>query len=253
MSASPKKPKKSDEKPKVKNPVTTICIPYKTLETFLKAVRGCTREARLHIEDSKLSVKCVDTANVYMVRAECSCKTTMQPRSPDQIGIDLARLNKVFLYAKGCDITMEITGSKVSLKYGRFSSTFEGMDCNEIPKDPNGPPQMQLNEMSFPGKYLHEICRMSSKDGKIRLLVDNGVIMLRSEGDEISITEVVGTTDKKIEVNSLYSSDYLKDISESVKNTECTVKAGIDHPVHIITEVNDCKLQFLLAPRIEPD
>jgi DNA polymerase III sliding clamp (beta) subunit (PCNA family) len=141
----------------------------------------------------------------------------------------------------------------ICLKYGRFSAQVGCVDVNSLRKEPNHPKMALNNEFSLPGKYLDEICHMVSSSGKIRLFVENKVIMLRAEEGDLSVTEVAGTTDGKGEVNSLYSAANLKDIAKAVKGVDCTVRAGIDHPVHIFAEIEDCNFQFLLAPRIESD
>ena len=239
--------------PKKEDPVTTVCLPYKTLATFLQAIRGCADEVVLHIDDAGLSVKTVDMGNVYMLIGECPCKTEFESKSPAKIGIDTRLLTKALLHAKGCNIKMTITDSEISLGYGRFTAKVGCADYTSLRKEPNGPPEIHLNnEFSLPGKYLDEICRMVSQSGKIRIHIENKVIMLTAEDGDLSVTEVVGASDKNGgEVNSSFSVDYLKNIAKIVKNTECTVRAGIDYPVHIFAEIDDCKFQLLLAPRTE--
>ncbi|MDD3019872.1 MAG: hypothetical protein PHX61_02695 [Alphaproteobacteria bacterium] len=256
---SSKKPAKNTIKHKVKtepkkeDPVTTVTVPYKTLTTFLKAIEGCIEEAVLSIRDSELSVKTTDNANIYMVVAQCPCKTEVQDKSPAKIGISVKLLNKALLHAKGCNVTMSISESKILLKYGRFSAQVSCVDINALRKEPNDPKMSLNNEFSLPGKYLDEICNMVSSSGKVRLLVENKVVTLRTEEGDLSVTEVVGTTDGKGEANSLYPADYLKNIAKAVKGVDCTVRAGVDHPVHIFAEVEDCNFQFFLAPRIESE
>jgi DNA polymerase III sliding clamp (beta) subunit (PCNA family) len=240
--------------PKPGDPITTVTVPYKSLATFLKAISGCIDEAVLNILDEKLLVKTVDGGNVSMIIAECPCKAEFQKQSPRRVGINIPLLNKALLHAKGCDVTMSISESTISLKYGRFSAKVCTVDCTQLRKEVSEPPKiLHPCEISLPGKYLDEICRTVSGAGKIRIFIEDRVVMLRAEEGDLCITEVVGTAEGRQEANSLFSAALLKDISKSVKDVGCTITAGIDHPASIAASVNDCTLQFYLAPRIEAD
>jgi hypothetical protein len=254
------KSKKNEVKNKVKtkpektDPITTVTAKYESLMLFLDAVLRCNKEAILHIADGKLSVRQDDIGNIYMISAECECKISAEnEKSPDKIGIDPAILKKLLIHAKGCEVTLAISQSKIEFMYGRFTAKTVPIEISAIRKEPT-PPTMNLPvSLSFPGKYLSDISMAVSRGGKIYAYVKNNVAFLAATEGDTCIKEVVGTTNGGEIARSQYSNDYMRDICATIKGCDCTVYIGIDHPIRICAEKNDCKFEFLLAPRIEAD
>jgi hypothetical protein len=244
---------KSKKEPSRDEPCTTIIAKHETLMTFLNAIESCDTECILNISDEKLSVRMVDIGNVYMLSAECDCKISKEKGSPDKIAIDSKILKKLLVFSKGCGITLTITESIIKAAYGRFTTKTSPVDMTLMKKEPNRPTITLDTSFSIPGKYLNEISKAISKEGKIYVYVKNKVVFLAATEGDICIQEVVGTMEKDSKARSLYSNDYIRSISNMIKDCECTIDVAIDHPIKINAEKNDCRFEFLLAPKIEAD
>ncbi|MCK9593581.1 MAG: hypothetical protein M0Q91_16380 [Methanoregula sp.] len=252
-----KKIVKNTVKNKVRNPeqtpVTKITIDARTALPFIDALLSCNKEHYLNIEQNKICVRSVDTGNVFILLAECECITEIPERAPKRAALDFNLIKKILTHSKDCRITISIDGEKASVDYGRFSAKVPLVDPEFMRKEPN-PPTINLDtNFDIPGKYLYDVCRMISKNGKIRISAENGVAFATAEDGDLIIKEVVGTCNKSSHAMSLFSNDYLTDIAKCVKTSQISIDVAIDHPVKISSEQNGCKLMFLLAPRIEAD
>ena len=231
--------------------VKRIEIPYQSLATYLSILKSCHTEARIHVTKNKISTSEVDCASVCIVNVGSECKTTGHPFV---FGIDVALLQKVIKFAKGCNITLDIAEEKILVKYGRFKSKIDILEESTIRKDPN-PPNIYL-PISFeaPGKYLNEVLAVcNSSSYRSVFSTKNGVVSFCAIGDSFCIKEIIAETESKDVVKSMFSNDYLKDIVNTVKDVSLKIDIGIDHPARIYAEKDDCKVTFLLAPRIESD
>ncbi len=90
--------------------------------------------------------------------------------------------------------------------------------------------------------------------------VHDGVFFMEATGDTDHVRlDLIGSdliSIKPAEVRSLYSLDYLTDISKGVGSAgEIVIDLGRDLPVVIKFEPTsgDCKIKYVLAPRIESD
>lgn len=227
-----------------------IEIPYATLNTFLSVLASCSPDARVHALKNKIFTSEVDVSNVYMVTVESECNVT---GSPFIFGIDVALMRKVIKHAKGCNVIIEVAGEKIKVKYGRFSSKIDAVEEPMLKKDPN-PPEIYL-PLSFdvPGKYLFDALSMVTKKGRSTVCAKNGIVSICVDGEGMCVRELIGETENKESFKSIFSNDYMSEIVGTVKDTSVKIDIGIDHPMRAYAEKNDCKITFLLAPRIEAD
>ena len=94
---------------------------------------------------------------------------------------------------------------------------------------------------------------MVSTSGKCILYVKNKVVFFEVEDGDISSKEVIGSVEKKSDARSLFSANYMRDIFKQIKDISVKIDCAVDHPLRVTAEKNDCKIEFLLAPRIEAD
>lgn len=230
---------------------TTVTIPYATLNTFLSVIAALDSEARLHVEENKLHVSLVDTANVALIEMDTTeCKTTGASAT---IGIDVITLKKVLMHAKGCNVTIEIAGDNQIIKYGRFSAKVKEIDANAIRKDAN-PPTIELPvTFETPSKYLIEALKVGTNKSKCYLFTKKGVVFFSVETDTMCIREIIGETKSRLAVKSQYNTAYMKEFLKTVFGCSLNICINQDHPVKITTEKDGCNIMFLLAPRIEND
>ena len=237
-------------------PKLTITVTAKSLTTFLDAVGTVVSEARVHVTDTGLKVFQVDGANVCMINTELKCKTESEDGAPKVFGIDIAHLRKLLMHSKGATVSLVVTVSGIEMSYSRFSGECCVVYTIDMRKDPDKEPDMTLNaHFDIPGKYLFETSQVFGKSGKILFETVGSVIYLSAECGDLTFREVVGTvTNPKMEqIRSLYSGDYIHGIAKFVKDAPIHIDVGIDHPIVISTEKDDCKIRYLLAPRIEGD
>lgn len=227
-----------------------IEIPYATLSTYLQVLKSCNSEARVHVAMNKISTLEVDTANVFLANIEAKCKTTGHPFV---FGLDVGMLQRVIKLAKGCNVIIDVGEKKIVVKYGRFQSKIDAPIEMHIRKDPNSPTIKLPTSFEAPGKYLHEALTIASSAERCQFTTKNGVVSFCVFGSGLCVKEIIGETKNKESVKSIFSSDYMKDIVNTVKDTSLKIDIGIDHPMRAYAEKNDCKITFLLAPRIGAD
>lgn len=258
-----KKTKKYECKSKViktkgkAEPKATITTTAKSLSTFLDAVESVVPEARVHITETGLRVFMVDAAIVCMINAELACKVSFEGGAPKKVGINIAHLKKLLMHSKGSTVSLVVSESEILVTYSRFSGTCCVVDdiCG-IRTEPKKEPDMVLNaHFDIPGKYLFETSRVFKGDGKVIFESVGQVMYLTTEGGDITFREVVGTITnvKKEQFRSIFSGGYIHNIAAVVKDTPIHIDVGIDHPVVISTEKDDCKIKYHLAPCIESD
>lgn len=236
------------------SPITKVMVESKALATFVAALEILKLEPRVHIAQDRLSVRSVDAANVGMLVGECECKAEIPEKGIDKFGLQVSMLKRMMLHSKDCRITLGVSDELCTIEYGRFSGKFPLIDNDSIRKDPNLPNINLDTSIEVPGKYLHDAVRIVSKDnGRIIFRAKNGVAFIDAEEGEISMTEVVGTCDKESEARSIFSNDHILPIASLLKTAQCNLKIGTDNPIHINAELNGCKFDFYIAPRIEAD
>lgn len=244
------------KKTKENEPKVTISTSAKSFMTFIDAAKIIGPETRVHITETGLKVFMVDIANVFMGLVELDCKVTSEEDAPKRFGIDIAHIKKLLLLSKGHNIVLTVTETKLTVSYGRFNGSGAILDHITIRKEPSKEPEINLTaHFDMPGKYLFEMSQVFGASGKIRFETEDKVIYLKTECGDLDFKEVVGTiADKnKEQIHSIYSGDYIRDIAKFVKDSPIHIDVGIDHPIIITTERDECKVRYLLAPRIEAD
>lgn len=228
----------------------TIEIPYATLNTYLSVLASCSPEARVYVTKNKIATREVDTANVFMANVEAECKTS----GSFVFGLEVSVLRKVIKHAKGCNVVISVGDKKIKVKYGRFESRIDALAEAAIRKDPN-PPTINL-PLSFdvPGKYLNDALSIVGRNGaRCVFISNNGVVSFCVDEGTMCVREIVAEAKNKESFKSMFSNDYMKDIMNVVKDVSLKIDIGNDHPMRAYAEKNDCKIEYLLAPRIQGD
>lgn len=245
---------KTKNAPKEKEGKTIVTVKAESLSLFVGVIKDCITNAILNIEDTRMFVSTVDNANVYMILAECECKTIFEDScSPKRVGVDSGVFEKALIHSKGCSVTLTITETSIEATYGRSTATFPATDICFIRKEPKSPTLNLGTTLSIPGKYLWESSTSVSKQGRMVIYVKDKVAFLETYDGDLTIKEVVGTVDKKSNARSMYSNDYIRAIISRVRDVDLTVSIDVDRPAKMHAEKNGCKFDFLLAPRIEAD
>jgi proliferating cell nuclear antigen len=233
----------------------------------IDVISALVPECRLHVGESGIRTRAVDTANVAMVSIELSSEAFNSfVATESELGIDIAKMKNILgMVGKGDVMKMELPddGHKLELNFGGYKYSITLLDVNTIRKDPN-PPTINLpGKAVLSGTSLNNAIKAAAViSDKIALGIDPsaGIFYMEAEGDTDHIRLDLGGDDlislDAAEARSLFSLDYLKDMGKVMSRAEkVEVHLGIDHPVKFsfaIAEGNG-QVEYLLAPRIEAD
>lgn len=151
-------------------------------------------------------------------------------------------------------IVAEVSGSRLE---------FMGLDSNTIRRDPN-PPAINLPvSVKVSGADLSGAIKdMKKITDKMAIMWESGSFVVAGEGDTTKFRkpipfEPVSVPENGSTVRSLFSLDYLHDMTRTFKKTDSIkVSFGEDHPLRLTKEVSQVpgtEAVYLLAPRIEAD
>jgi proliferating cell nuclear antigen len=239
-------------------------INAEALRDAIEAVSSLVDEVKFSLSEKGLELKAVDPANVAMVslivRAEAFDYFKV---TPGEIGIDLVRLSDVLSMAdKGENVQLELDeeNHKLKIGVGSLSYTLSLLDPTAIKKEPRIPELDLPAHVTLPGGELRRAVKAAEKvsDHVILGVSDEGFYM-EAKGDidslklKIPSTELLGM--KPGEARSLFSLDYLEDMSKAIgKATEVTLEMGIDYPLRVNFKLRQSiDISYLLAPRIEQE
>lgn len=234
---------------------------------FIDAIAALVTECRLHIEPDSIFTRAVDTANVAMVSLTLKKDAFESYQgTKEELGIDIAKLkNMLGMMSKGDMLNFSLPegGHKMELAFNKYHYSITLLDVNTIRKDPN-PPTIELpGKLTISGEALYSAIRAAAVvSDKIALGIDpahqNFYMMAEGDTDHIKLelhkSELASLT--LVEVKSLFSLDYLKDMGKVMGRAESVeVSLGVNHPVKFSFDIAEGKghIDYLLAPRIEAD
>jgi proliferating cell nuclear antigen len=237
------------------------------LKESIDAISALVTECRLHTDETGMSTRAVDTANVAMISLSLKKEAFESFESTkNELGMDIAKMKNIFgMMGKDDLITLELPDDgpklKVSFEGYRYSITL--LDPNTIRKDPN-PPNIDLpGKVVLSGSDLNNAIKAASVvSDKIALGIDpaNQLFYMTAEGDTDHIRREFGKNEVNYingsEARSLFSLDYLKDMGKVMgRAEEVELSLGIDHPAKFSFYIagGNGHVEYLLAPRIEAD
>lgn len=238
-------------------------LQQKRLAAVINTLTALVPECRLTITDIGINVIAVDTANVALVSVNLPAASFQEYREePAEIGMDLTKWLDMLKVMKEADSTIRIerldTGN-LRISDGKYTYTHAPLDPNTLRKKPNPPLISLSSSVSIDAKEFHDTIKALGVVGdKAQLSIDGGRFELTAEGDTDVLRKEIPTKpqDKKngAAVGSLFSLDYLNDISKAMKDAgTVTVHLGENHPVRFDFEMGGFEGSYLVAPRIEND
>lgn len=228
---------------------------------FCEAVLAIAPECRVWLKKDGIEVRAVDAANVAMISAKMPKSAFGEYKEETAVlGLDLPKLKTAagFMKTGILEIEQDKNGGKLRIMDGKTKYSNALLDVNTIRKDPN-PPNINLPAVvTINAKDLQESISAMSKIGdKIRFSLQGKTLTMTTEGDtDLLVKEIEGEVVKSIPapVASMFSSDYLKEISRVIRDADTvTVGMNTDHPIKIECTVDQIELQYLVAPRIEKE
>ncbi|MDM7911645.1 MAG: proliferating cell nuclear antigen (pcna) [Methanotrichaceae archaeon] len=239
-------------------------INAETLRDAIEAVSSLVDEVKFSLSEKGIELKAVDPANVAMVSLKIGAEAfDYFKATTGEIGVDLVRLSDVLSMAdKGETVQLELDeeNHKLKIGVGSLSYTLSLIDPTAIRKEPRIPELDLPAHVTLPGGELRRAVKAAEKvsDHVILGVSDEGFYM-EAKGDidslklKIPSTELLGM--KPGEARSLFSLDYLEDMSKSIgKAGEVTLELGIDYPLRVHFRIGQSvEINYLLAPRIEQE
>jgi len=239
-------------------------INAENLRDAIESVSSLVDEVKFSISEKGLELKAVDPANVAMVSLRVRAEAfDFFKADQGEIGVDLVRLSDVLSMAdKGENVGLELDeeNHKLKIGVGSLSYTLSLIDPTAIRKEPRIPELDLPAHVTLPGVELRRAVKAAEKvsDHVVMGVSDEGFYM-EAKGDidslklKIPSTELLGM--KPGEARSLFSLDYLEDMSKSIsKAPEVTLEMGIDYPLRVNFKLGQfVEISYLLAPRIEQE
>lgn len=229
------------------------------LNDIIAAISHIQSDIRMNLSPDGLRVETVDPAKVAMVSlvAGKAAFEHFEATSGD-IAIDITKLGSM-INAKGEPVSLELdeTNHKLKVKQGRSSYVMSLIDPSSLKANPRIPAMELPCSITMPGNDLREAVRNAIKIGEGAYLVqDETTFSIQSEDGidsfraDFPLAELTGI--RQGEGRSLFSLDYLEDISKVASGHEVTIEIGLDYPARIMFAFgNDIAVSYLLAPRIE--
>ncbi len=235
------------------------------LQDAIKAISAIIDESRFEISSDRLLARAVDPANAAMVSLELSGDAFGSMEGTEcEIGIDLSRFSEILGMAdRGGEIELELDPNthKLDIAMGGFSYKLSLLDPSTLRKAPTVPTLDLPAEVTISGAVFRRMIKAAEMvSDHMTMGVHDGVFFMEATGDTDHVSmDLTGSDLISIvpaEVRSLYSLDYLSDISKGVGSAgEVVINLGRDLPASIRFELanGDCTVKYVLAPRIESD
>jgi proliferating cell nuclear antigen len=237
------------------------------LKESIDAISALVTECRLHTDETGISTRAVDTANVAMISLHLKKEAFESFSSTkSELGLDIAKIKNIFgMMGKENLLSLELPdeGHKLKVSFEGYQYSITLLDPNTIRKDPNIPNINLPGKVVLSGNELNNAIKAASVvSDKIALGIDPATqtFYMVAEGDTDHIRREFGKTEVNfingVEARSLFSLDYLKDMGKVMSRTEeVEVSLGVDHPANFSFFIagGNGHVEYLLAPRIEAD
>ena len=232
----------------------TINMPGKTFKEFFGAVSLVSDDCRLHIENGRLYVRTVDTANVMLIDISADIGNT--GNAGVVLGLNTSDIRCVSKFVQDTDqvtISWELQESsmyRVLIETETHIIDMISIDTGCIRKDATPPTvtyrasfTTRLQKLAdFAG--ISEKCRISVKDDVARLTAWFG-------DNNNRIGTVIGPATG--EASTLYSIDYLKRMAKAFPEQSATIEMSMDSIMKATLHTGQINVMWMLAPRIEAE
>ncbi len=222
-----------------------MCSGYE-LYRVLKAASFLVNEVKIKIKDGCMKVSLKDPANIMALVAEIPVE------ADGELEVGLAYIDSLVKFlskAKDGKILLEFNG-KLKLAAGVMSYSTKLVEPDAISSNFKTKLNMEnFVEFLTTGKVFKDMVKHAKLiSDAVILEAKDGVLKAISDGDAVSVEIELGDLDR--DVRAEYGIEYLEIISKSLRNDDAVLlKFDTDKPLAVC--VDDPKMCFLLAPRIE--
>jgi len=222
-------------------------------------------EAKFRITPEGISVRAVDPANVAMVSFDLVKDAFDYYEATDgELGIDLTKLKGILEMADKSDnveLELDEAAHKLVVKMRGLAYTMSLLDPTSIRKEPKVPALDLPAHIVVKGEDIQRAIKAAVKvSDYMSMGVRGDVFFMEAEGDTDRVI-IEMRKDQLIdfqpaEAKSLFSLDYLEDISKIVgKSNEISIDLGKDFPTKIRLKIAEGHgdITYMLAPRVESE
>jgi proliferating cell nuclear antigen len=229
---------------------------------FLQSILVLSNECRLKINDTGLSTKVVDMANVCMVSAVLESGAFEDFQASDsEIGLDLEKLIGILKENKAGYTEIEYLEeeNKIKLSSDKLNFKFRLISLDVIREEPKMPEIEYNSKMTIKGNDLKQAIKIGEKiSDMLKFTANKDELMLSSDDGVTSDMIYTIPTEDMIEssinedITSNYDLSYLGGIEKSLSDI-VHIKIQTDYPIKISSKFANEKgdISYLLAPRIE--
>ncbi len=235
------------------------------LKDSIESISTLVDEARFRLNQDGIIVRAVDPANVAMVSFDLLKDAFDSFEATEgELGIDLTKLNDIMEMAdKSDNIELELdeTAHKLIIRMRGLSYTMSLLDPSSIRKEPKVPSIDLPARIVLRGEDLKRAIKAAEKvSDYMSMGVSGDTFFMEAEGDtdrvRLEMTKDQLIDIKSGEAKSLFSLDYLSDISKIAgKASEVTLDLGKDYPLKIRLKLAEGhgEVSYMLAPRVESE
>ncbi|MFP4217532.1 MAG: DNA polymerase sliding clamp, partial [Salinarchaeum sp.] len=218
-------------------------VSAETLQETLDSVSVLVDECKIRLEETEVSIRAVDPANVGMVDLTLDADAFESYQADGGIiGVDLTRLENIAGMAdKGQLVELELDEQtrKLEIRIDGLEYTLALIDPDSIRQEPDIPDLDLPAEISLAGGEIDRAvtaAEMVSDHIALGVDADTEVFYVDAEGDtddvhvEMTADDLIGLESGP--AHSLFSLDYLADMNKAIpKDAEVTVELGEEFPV----------------------
>lgn len=253
--------------------VAEITTDGDTFKPFINAIAGVADEARIHVTEDGLSASIVDPANVYMadVHLDAGALDTYDFESEAVLGVNTNDVQSLVRRARknsDDELTLSLREREVTATVSRgyenhdvvSQGTMDTFDPDTIRAEP------EIPEMEWNAHVDVDTAPLKDALSYAVGVSDHVAFDLKPVNQHVSALYLGGRTDTREETaaisgldtdasaRSIYSTDYVTDILESVADVDpdtVGLRLGDEYPVQLEMSAGGLGVKYFLAPRVE--
>lgn len=230
--------------------------------SLIHSVLGCfNNEVVMTFSPEGMSGSIIDPGNAALSKITVTPEafSSYQCTEESKVGIDLVSVKKAIGMMKG-DVHVEIRDNRVYTSGPGVGYDFVTLVIDTIKKAPDMPNLNLTGMVELPSVEFKAAVKAAGMVGDktwFEITGDDLFFLTKGESDQIEkhFEGVVKITGEPGACKSLFSVDYLKDITEPLAKAETfNMWLGKDHPLKIDCHFSEQILaHFLIAPRMESE
>lgn len=232
------------------------------LKDIVYAMNAVVDDGILHITPTGINARAVDASSICLVAIDVKIEAFKTFEAGEHnLPLDIGKLAGMTAKLDKSDATLALDEANRQLQIKSKGLNYKAalLAPSAVKKEPNMPTFPLPVRLSLPGtelkkgasfvEYVAEHVRFGTADNKFYMEGVGDTDSVRYEAEGVVFER---TGDSRSAFNLKYLNDMLKVIGKADK---VTIELGVDHPVRIITEMNDGKFStvYMVAPRSDDE